>query len=589
MILISKYENKLKLLFSICFLFLLSIFNANCYAVSLGQVDVGLIYGQNNQFPIGVTSTDGFGLYFNNSAGNQVIDFSAYSNLVFYKDGFFDSSRKLVESNEVYYSNNQVKGGYHLEIGQGYETYESAIAVIASIQAITEQAFLVYDDQWRVFQGAYLKESDANVALSQVKAALNGYKVTVALPNDARVIVGTKDAILFAYDSLENEFVFKTTVFTLNDVKYRNSFLIKRLSNSDFTFINRVTMPEYLYGVLPKEASESWPIEALKAQAVASKNFALTIGSKYTSYGFDVDATVNSQVYGGYSVEKPRCNQAVDETDGYALAYQGTLIPMYFHSSSGGITDNSENVWSGTLPYIRSTTDFYSLGAPNTDWSAKLNKSEIEAKLIQAGYNVGSLTQVKILSRAESGRVLEFEFIGNLGKATVAKDKVRSVLGASVIKSTLFSFDPDTAVTDVAAIKAGAANQDSSTTKPINLGENGAMPKLAINVAPTYGVLLDSELSYYQSGAVTNKKVDKNALMASDDIYQTNSQINKPYLYNSTESFDITDGYVVFYGHGYGHGLGMSQWGAKVMADLGFDYEAILKYYYKDTELIQLH
>ena len=394
---------------------------------------------------------------------------------------------------------------------------------------------------------------------------------------------------MFAFDSRESEYLFKTTVFTLNDVKYRNSFIIKRLSNSDFTFINRVTMPEYLYGVLPKEASESWPIEALKAQAVASKNFALTIGSKYIAYGFDVDATVNSQVYGGFSVEKPRCNQAVDETNGYALAYQGELIPMYFHSSSGGITDNSENVWSGTLPYLRSTTDFYSLGAPNTDWSAKLNKADIEAKLIQSGYNVGSLTQVKILSRAESGRVLEFEFVGNLGKATVTKDKIRSVLGASVIKSTLFSFDPNTAITDVAAIKAGAVAQDTNLTVQVNLGENGAMPKVALNIDPTYGVLSNSELSFYQSGAVTNKKVDKNALMASDDIYQTKVQLSKPYLYNSTESFDITDGYVVFYGHGYGHGLGMSQWGAKAMADLGFNYEAILKYYYKDTELIQLH
>ena len=589
MMLLRKYNYAIKILILIGFVLMVNMVRIDSFAATLEQVDVGLLYGQNNQFPIGVSSTDGFGLYFKDLNGDQVLDFSAYTNLIFYKDGFFDSNRKLIETNESYYSNNQVKGGYHIEIGQGYDSYEAAATVVANLQAKVEQVYLVYDDQWRVFQSAYLTEIEANNALPQIQAVLTDITVTIAQPNDARIIVGTKEAILFAFDSRESEYLFKTTVFTLNDVKYRNSFIIKRLSNSDFTFINRVTMPEYLYGVLPKEASESWPIEALKAQAVASKNFALTIGSKYIAYGFDVDATVNSQVYGGFSVEKPRCNQAVDETNGYALAYQGELIPMYFHSSSGGITDNSENVWSGTLPYLRSTTDFYSLGAPNTDWSAKLNKSDIEAKLIQSGYNVGSLKQVKILSRAESGRVLEFEFVGNLGKATVTKDKIRSVLGASVIKSTLFSFDPNTAITDVAAIKAGAVAQDTNLTVQVNLGENGAMPKVALNIDPTYGVLSNSELSFYQSGAVTNKKVDKNALMASDDIYQTKVQLSKPYLYNSTESFDITDGYVVFYGHGYGHGLGMSQWGAKAMADLGFNYEAILKYYYKDTELIQLH
>lgn len=520
MMLLRKYNYAIKILILIGFVLMVNMVRIDSFAATLEQVDVGLLYGQNNQFPIGVSSTDGFGLYFKDLNGDQVLDFSAYTNLIFYKDGFFDSNRKLIETNESYYSNNQVKGGYHIEIGQGYDSYEAAATVVANLQAKVEQVYLVYDDQWRVFQSAYLTEIEANNALPQIQAVLTDIPVTIAQPNDARIIVGTKEAILFAFDSRESEYLFKTTVFTLNDVKYRNSFIIKRLSNSDFTFINRVTMPEYLYGVLPKEASESWPIEALKAQAVASKNFALTIGSKYISYGFDVDATVNSQVYGGFSVEKPRCNQAVDETNGYALAYQGELIPMYFHSSSGGITDNSENVWSGTLPYLRSTTDFYSLGAPNTDWSVKLNKSDIEAKLIQSGYNVGSLTQVKILSRAESGRVLEFEFVGNLGKATVTKDKIRSVLGASVIKSTLFSFDSKTAITDVAAIKAGAVAQDTNLTVQVNLGENGAMPKVALNIDPTYGVLSNSELSFYQSGAVTNKKVDKNALMASDDIYQ---------------------------------------------------------------------
>ncbi len=583
-------HKKFKLYFTLALLLMFAGLNTPNYAASMSQVDVGILYGQNNQFPIGVTSEDGFVLTFElPNSTIQTIDFSGYKSLLLFKDGYYEpSGRTLITTNESYYANGQVKGGFHLQIGESIATYDEAVVLLADLQAVINDVYLVYDDSWRIFQGAYLNADMANAQIIALSPLVKGKSVSLVEPIPTRVIVATKDKILFSFDTSVQKFIFHTSIFDLNGVKYRNSFYVNRLPGSDFTFVNRVTMKEYLYGVLPKEASSDWPIEALKAQAVASKNFALTIGAKYAAYGFDVDTTVNSQVYGGYSVEKEICNRAVDETDGFALAYEGKLIPLYFHSSSGGITDNSENVWSSALPYLKSTFDPYSLGAPNTDWNVTMNKFDVENKLILAGYNVGSLKTINILNRAESGRVLTLEFIGTLGKATLAKDKIRSVLGSSVIKSTLFSFDKGTAITDVAGLKNTSGTSQPVTSQGMaDIGGN--MPKTLIADGAIYGQFVDAaKIDVYHAGSKSEIKVDKDALLKATDIYTGQTTVTKPYLYNSTESFDITSGNVIFYGHGYGHGLGMSQWGAKAMADIGKSYEEILKYYYQNTELIKL-
>lgn len=581
---------KLKIYLSLAVLLMFICTTAPNFAASMSQVDVGIIYGQNNQYPIGVTSEDGFILTFEAAnIGTQSIDFSAYKNLLIYKDGYYEpSGRTLITSNEGYYANGQVKGGYHLQIGDSFQTYDEAISLLAVFQGVINDVYLVYDDSWRIFQGVYLDENSALSQIAVLTPLVSGNTISLVQPTPTRVIIATKEKILFSYDSSEQNFLFHTSVFDLNGIKYRNSFYVTRLPGSDFTFVNRVTMKEYLYGVLPKEASSSWPIEALKAQAIASKNFALTIGSKYAAYGFDVDTTVNSQVYGGYSVESEICNKAVDETNGYALAVDGVVVPLYFHANSGGITDNSENVWSSALPYLKSTLDLYSLGAPNTDWNVTLNKFDIESKLISAGYSLGSLKTINILERADSGRVLKLEFIGTLSKATLAKDKIRAVLGSTVIKSNLFSFDKATAITDVTMLKNPVQTTTQGNTAP-SKEIGGDMPKLLIDNGSIYGQFLDNtQIEVYQSGSKSAIKVDKDALLKANDIYSAITTVTKPYLYNSTESFDISSGNVIFYGHGYGHGLGMSQWGAKAMADLGKSYEEILKFYYKNTELIQL-
>lgn len=580
----------------VALLFVLTAFSPASYSVSSpktdGMVDVGIIYGKNNQFPIGVGSDQGFVFgSVENGVYSTILDLSAYKSMMLYKDGYYEPSGRTLMTTGDYYLNGQVKGGYHIQIGSTFETYDQVLLAFTAIQALAPDAYLAYDNGWRVYTGHYLNQEEAYANLNTMSGALSNYVRIVTDPNPSSVIVSVNDKVLFSFDSTEKEFIFSTKIFEVGAIKYRGSFLVKRLPGSDFTFINRVTLSEYLYGVLPKEMSGDWPIEALKAQAIAARNYVIMSGTKYAAFGFNVDNTTNSQVYGGYSAEKPNSNRAVDETNGYVLTSNGEIVPLYYHSHSGGITDNSEYVWNAPLPYIKSALDPYSIGYPNTDWSATINRSDIEQRLIIGGYSIGSLKTINILERAPSGRVTKLEFVGSISKATLVKDKIRYFLGSAGLKSSLFSFDAGTAVTNIERAKAGisgsAGSANTATTTPASSNQSIA-PLVMTTNAGIYGNYIDSNtLSIVEGGQTKTKVMDKSALRSATDIYTSAPQTSVPYMYNSTESFDMSSGSVIFYGHGYGHGLGMSQFGAKKMAEMGKTFEEILSFYYKDTQLLK--
>ncbi len=553
-----------------------------------GMVDVGIIYGKNNQFPIGVGSDQGF--VFGSSETGVILDLSAYKSLVLYKDGFYEPSGRTLMTTGEYYLNGQVKGGYHIQIGSVYELYDQVLSEFASVQTIAPEAYLAYDNGWRIYTGQYMSQEEAYSNLNAMTVEMSNYVLIVTDPNPSSIIVAANDKVLFSFDSTEEEFVFNTQIFEVNAIKYRGRFIVKRLPGSDFTFINRLSLNEYLYGVLPKEMSGDWPIEALKAQAIAARNYVLMSGDKYAAYGFNVDNTTSSQVYGGYSAEKPNSNRAVDETTGYVLTASGAIVPLFFHSHSGGITDNSENVWNAPLTYIKSTLDLYSIGYPNTDWSVTMHRTEIEQKLIANGYSIGSLLAINIVERAATGRVTKLELIGSLSQATLSKEKIRSVLGSTALKSLLFSFDVGTSITNASSASTSSNAVTPTTTPtitPVSSNQSVA-PLVMTSNAGIFGEFIESnKLSIFESGQTTTKSVDKAALGRASDIYTNPVQATVPYMYNSTESFDMSSGSVIFYGHGYGHGLGMSQFGAKKMAEMGMSFEEILSFYYKDTQLLK--
>jgi stage II sporulation protein D len=186
----------------------------------------------------------------------------------------------------------------------------------------------------------------------------------------------------------------------------------------------------------------SWPPNALDAQAIASRTYALYLKAKNRFLPFDLDATTSSQVYGGYDAETPQTNAAVNATRGQVMVYADQLILAYFHSNSGGHTENAADVWRVDHPYLRGVSDPFSRGVPNGRWDYPLSFSVASQRLNRAGLNVGAIRAIRVLSRSASGRVLSLGLDTDQGCSVISAHHFRMLVDAKGIKSTLFHIVP---------------------------------------------------------------------------------------------------------------------------------------------------
>ncbi|WP_164914362.1 SpoIID/LytB domain-containing protein [Aminipila luticellarii] len=341
--------------------------------------------------------------------------------------------------------------------------------------------------------------------------------------------------------------------------QYRGGILFNSTSGK-LTIINLLPVEEYLYGVINAELSKSYPEEALKAQAVAARSYAVCNLGNHKSYGFDLCATTHCQVYKGYTDEYPETVHAVDATRGETIQYNGETVNAFFYKNSGGYTQDSQDVWGGNVGYLKAVKDEYS---PAYSWSQSFTFAELSSKLASAGYNVGNVTTVSITKRNQSGAVETLQFTGTGGTAVLQKDKIRSVLGSSLIKSTMFSMgeaetvQPSEDKTSTAYGFSKGINRAAELPETIYaVNKNGAASPIAVKDV------------YVHNGKTT--KLQQQA--------SGGSQIS-----NTLES--VSGGNVTFTGLGYGHGVGMPQDSAVEMAKKGFTYEDILKYYYTDISI----
>ncbi|NMA03297.1 MAG: SpoIID/LytB domain-containing protein, partial [Clostridiales bacterium] len=292
----------------------------------------------------------------------------------FYIDKGLNPEKYVVSANR---SNNLpgVGGAYHIQIGQNFANYIEAHKFLNSIDVRDIQAYLCYEDEWRIYAGPYANEFEAKEEARNINLDCR-YETGIIKPSGTRVqVVDEKNNIIFIYDSsCEVYFMSRKVgrddpVVSVGGTSYRGGITAKRLPNSDMTIINKLPLEEYLYGVIPAEMPASWPMEALKAQAIAARGFAVTNFNKYKRFDFNLCTTTYSQVYKGYSGEHPNTNKAVDETRHTVITYDNKLIEPYYHSDSGGHTEDSENIWLNKLPYIRGVEDDFSSDTPHSTWS----------------------------------------------------------------------------------------------------------------------------------------------------------------------------------------------------------------------------
>ena len=272
--------------------------------------------------------------------------------------------------------------------------------------------------------------------------------------------------------------------------RYSGLINIKNLKSEIFV-VNTLGIEKYLTSVVGSEMPHRWPLEALKAQAIASRTYAL---KKTGNDLYDIDSTQSDQVYNGLESRTNKTNKAVKYTRSLVITHKNKLINALFHSSSAGMTENSEDVWRNKYPYLISVKDFDQKN-PKLYWKKIFSNKELQILFP----NIGGIKEIEILDITKTGRVKNIKLIGNYGSLDFSGTSLRKKMG---LKSTLFRF----------------------------------------------------------------KFIEVN----------TNQENNK--IKNSNNSLLIS-------GMGSGHGVGMSQWGAKHLAMRGYKAKDILKHYYKHIQI----
>ena len=277
---------------------------------------------------------------------------------------------------------------------------------------------------------------------------------------------------------------------TIDGKKYCGGVRLNKV-NGALNVINLVPLEEYLRGVVSKEMSPSFPLEALKAQTVAARSFAMKNRHRHEAEGFDLCATTHCQVYDGFN-DFESIARAVDETRGEILMFGGKIADANFHTDSGGMTENVGEVWGTAAPYLVAVREIFKLGE---SWTIKVSVKDFSSRF---GDGFGELKSVKLSpltigkeadDRSSSGRVKSAQIVGTKKTVTLTGNDLRRKFS---LPSTLFDMRLD--------------------------GDE-----------------------------------------------------------------------VIFTGYGHGHGVGMSQVGAKSYAADGWSYEKILEHYYRGAKLKKVY
>jgi stage II sporulation protein D len=203
---------------------------------------------------------------------------------------------------------------------------------------------------------------------------------------------------------------------------------------SSLNVVNALAVDQYVKGVIPNESPPSWPMAELKAQAVASRSFALTAGRD--GNGFDLYSDTRSQVYKGLESEYTSSNEAAEQTRGQVVMYEGKIAETLFSACSGGKTESIKNVFGTAIPYLVGVPDPYDYYCPLHKWTLEFSGPEISSRL--GGLIEGKLKQVVITKTGYSPRIIEAKLIGTGGVTSASGEQLEVALGGY---STWMSFE----------------------------------------------------------------------------------------------------------------------------------------------------
>ena len=415
-------------------------------------------------------------------------------------------------------------------------------------------AFLM-DEEWTVYvKGA--SRADVEEAARENVSTKVGFEGFSLSGGEVKFLLSEGD-LLMGYNGDDT--------FKLNTNTYRG-MLTFAVTGTTMTAVNVIGLEEYLYGVVPSEMPKSYEKEALKAQAVAARTYAMTKLGAHTGSGYQLCDGTNCQVYKGFSGEAATTTDAVDATAGEVACYNGTPIEAVFSASTGGYTESSENVWWAAVPYLRAVPEIAEYG--DNTWTKELTLDELSDLLETKDAGIGKAKDIVITKLSTGGRVQEMQIVGTNGTKTLTKENIRTYFSGACgsLPGKMFTING----------KGGEIGQYGSTQgKPeaeVTTKGGGLLAAVATKgiIAKTDGALSHLNGKKILVDVEVEKSAEKTKDVSDHGVYE---------VYNVNISTVKNDKFL-FEGVGFGHGVGLSQKGAQAMAQLGYDYEEILYHYY---------
>ncbi len=522
------------------------------------------------------------------------------------------------EENGVYVSGGILQSDKGFTFAAGSGTYGAITQYYDSYEAAKQQANTIKNalpaytggGKWQLYvsgmTGDQLRQKTGlpteNVASVSNMILIQTNGKTIALTNNITPQFG-------AANSDDN-------IITINNKQYRGKIQPTRVNGGSIVPVNAVSIEDYLYGVIPCEMSPSYAPEALKAQAVAARTYAVKkIDMKvHTEKGYDLCDGTHCQAYKGKEAEYPETNSAVDITKGLLIYYEGEPIESVFFASSGGYTENSEDIWTAPLPYLKAVPDVYEVDT--NIWKKQFTAAQLTNLTSAKGDNIGQVTDLVISKISLGGRVQELKIVGTKGTKVLTKLQISSYLSGIPTKMFTINGKGSGAKTTVTMNVAQSA---TPITTPVMTAPETTTPNVNIpsmtedSIADNYVIGSDIQaVANLQSfHAETNTIGNTSVVMPQTTLPDismipttlpdfntpdtTTSNITSPatkaqnvtVTAASTGAISTNNGTGVFIieGKGNGHGAGMSQKGAQGMALQGNDFLTILHHYYTNVTI----
>lgn len=464
-----------------------------------------------------------------------------YSDFGGYAFGYYDEDRDFVELGYVGSEYEKItmttETTYAVELDETFADFDEACEAADVYGGYPSYVM----GEYRVRIGTYSSKDDASADCD------SNSHVAGNSPTGVKVLVTNTDTVLFAFDCsglyslgvrpIENG---EKTVTWFRGARYYGAFEYQRVTGGNLNVINVVDIEDYVKCVIPYEMSDGWPMEALKAQSICARTFAVT-RTLHKSQGFDVCTTTDCQTYLGTSACTKHTDAAVDATAGEYLYYGGKIMEeAVYYSSNGGASEDCKNVWGSEVPYLKGKTDPYEQyiadRADKYNWSTTYSASELTALLKSRGVDIGTVKNLYVSKLTDNGNVYAITFVGSKGTKTYQRENCRMILNLRSMRFNISS-----------GAEKGYYINSAATSAALNgIYVISGSGKAAYTAAPgsTYAITADGV-----------------------------APLEEPAEQTSSDVFVIS-------GSGNGHNVGMSQWGAYAMADLGYDYEEILQFYY---------